>query len=195
MRNPFFTRSGRPAPRCWLTNVVSAMLKQVTGRNAKPSMRECAPQPAMAAAPNALIFVCTTTLANEMMHLEMPEGMPEGGQMPEGMPSGDKAAAGDSSRSGEKSTASVQQSGAPEGFVAVQVTTGIVNDDYVEILSGLVEGDVVYIDPSAGTTTNMFQMGMPGGGMGGGMPGGGNMGGGGMPSGGGNMGGGMGGRP
>lgn len=126
---------------------------------------------------------------------EMPEGMPEGGQMPEGMPSGDKAAAGDSSRSGEKSTASVQQSGAPEGFVAVQVTTGIVNDDYVEILSGLVEGDVVYIDPSAGTTTNMFQMGMPGGGMGGGMPGGGNMGGGGMPSGGGNMGGGMGGRP
>ena len=125
---------------------------------------------------------------------EMPEGMPEGGQMPEGMPSGDKAAAGDSSRSGEKSTASVQQSGAPEGFVAVQVTTGIVNDDYVEILSGLVEGDVVYIDPSAGTTTNMFQMGMPGGGMGGGMPGGGNMGGGGMPSGGGNMGCGLGGR-
>lgn len=124
---------------------------------------------------------------------QMPEGMPEGGQMPEGMPSGGGAPAGDSSQSSAKSTASVQQSGAPEGFVAVQVTTGIVNDDYVEILSGLVEDDVIYIDPNAGTTTNMFQMGMPGG-MGGGMPGG-NMGGGGMPGGGGNMGGGMGGRP
>ena len=56
VRMPFFTRSGRPAPRFWLTNVVSAMLKQVTGRNAKPSMRECAPQPAMAAAPNALML-------------------------------------------------------------------------------------------------------------------------------------------
>lgn len=91
-------------------------------------------------------------------------------------------------------SALVQQNGVPEGFVAVQVETGIINDDYVEILSGLSEGDEVYIDPSAGITTTMFQMGgMPGGNMGG-MPGG-NMGG--MPSGnaGGNRGGNMGGRP
>lgn len=74
----------------------------------------------------------------------------------------------------------------PEGFTAVEVSTGIVNDDYVEILSGLSEGDEVYVDPNAGqTNVNAWQMG-------GGMPGGGNMGGG-MPGGdrgGGNMGGG-----
>lgn len=74
----------------------------------------------------------------------------------------------------------------PEGFTAVEVTTGIINDDYVEILSGLSEGDEVYVDPNAGqTNVNAWQMG-------GGMPGGGNMGGG-MPGGdrgGGNMGGG-----
>ena len=90
---------------------------------------------------------------------------------------------------------SVQQSGVPEGFAAVRVETGIVTDDYVEILSGLSEGDEVYVDPSAGaTTTNMFQMGgFPGGGMQmGRMPSGMSGGGsnrGGMPSGG------MGGRP
>ena len=52
------------------------MLKQTTGRKAKPSMRECAPQPAIAAAPKALMFFCTTTLAMEMMQLERPEGTP-----------------------------------------------------------------------------------------------------------------------
>lgn len=121
---------------------------------------------------------------------EKPSGMPEGGQsgeMPSGMPDGDQSG-GQSSSTGKSS--SVQQTGVPEGFVAVQVVTGITNEDYVEILSGLVEGDEVYIDPSAGTTTSMFQMGMggmPGGGMGGGMQGGGgNMGGG--PGGGGGMG-------
>lgn len=77
---------------------------------------------------------------------------------------------------------------APEGFSAVQVETGIINDNYVEILSGLSEGDIVYVDPNAGSTTNnMFQMGMPGGGMPGGM--------GGAPGGGGNRGGNAGGAP
>ena len=104
----------------------------------------------------------------------------------------------DAGKSGNKDEkAAVSQTGVPEGFVAVRVKTGIVNDDYVEIISGLAEGDVVYIDPNAGTTTmGMFQMGRMPGGFGGGMPGGG-----GMPSGGmGNnrgsgMSGGMGGRP
>ena len=94
---------------------------------------------------------------------ETPEGMelPEGAELLEGASSG------------------IGQGGAPEGFVAVSVKTGIVNDDYVEILSGLQEGDTVYVDPDAGSSsTGGFMMmvpggmGGPGGGMGGG-PGGG----------------------
>ena len=133
---------------------------------------------------------------------EAPAGMPdmaEGqkGEMPSGMPDMAAGADGADSAKGENSTgrsgsSTVQQTGVPEGFVAVQVVTGIVNDDYVEIISGLAEGDEVYVDPSSGTTTSMFPMGMqqggmPGGNMGGNM-GDGNMGGG--PSGGGGMGGG-----
>ena len=38
-RIPFFTRSYAFAPRFWLTKVVSAIVKQVTGRKPKPSMR------------------------------------------------------------------------------------------------------------------------------------------------------------
>ena len=79
--------------------------------------------------------------------------------------------------------------GVPAGFRAVEVETGLISTDYVEILSGLEEGDVVYIDPTTSTGSNTGMMGMmPAGGMGGGMPGGG----GGMPGGGG-MGGGPGG--
>ena len=68
-------------------------------------------------------------------------------------------------------------SNVPDGFEAVQVTTGIINDDYVEILSGLSEGDEVYISSDSGssTQTNQMQMGGmggPGGDMGGGAPGG-----------------------
>lgn len=83
-------------------------------------------------------------------------------------------------------------------YEEVRVTTGASDDDYIEITSGLEEGDIVIIDnTSSGSSSEMqFGMmggGMPGGGMGSsGMPGGGGMpsgGGGGMPSGG--MGGGM----
>lgn len=64
-----------------------------------------------------------------------------------------------------------------DGFEAVQVTTGIINDDYVEILSGLSEGDEVYISSDSGSSTQTDQMQMggmggPGGDMGGGVPGG-----------------------
>ena len=54
------------------------------------------------------------------------------------------------------------------------MTTGIINDDYVEILSGLSEGDEVYISSESGssTQTDQMQMGGPGGDMGGGAPGG-----------------------
>lgn len=69
---------------------------------------------------------------------------------------------------------------APEGYVYVQVTTGISDDSYIEITSGLQEGDTVAYLRTASSGSDMMMSGMPGGDMGGGMPGGG----GGMPSGG-----------
>lgn len=69
------------------------------------------------------------------------------------------------------------RSGVPEGFEAVQVETGIVSDDYVQILSGLSEGDEVYVDPDSGSGSGMAMTMMGPGSMGGG-PGNGGMGGG-----------------
>ena len=73
-----------------------------------------------------------------------------------------------------------------EDYYSVDVTTGVIGDSYIEIVSGLQEGDTVVYIPTSGTSENPFSMmgEMPGGmgGMGGGMPSG-------MPSGG--MGGGM----
>ena len=70
-----------------------------------------------------------------------------------------------------------------EDYYSVEVTTGVIGDSYIEIVSGLQEGDTVVYIPTSGTSENPFSMmgEMPGG-MGGGMPSG-------MPSGG--MGGGM----
>ena len=68
-------------------------------------------------------------------------------------------------------------------YYSVPVTVGVGNDDYIEITSGLQEGDTVaYIATSS--SGDSFQMGMMPGGMGGGMPSGMS---GGMPSGGGGM--------
>ena len=77
-----------------------------------------------------------------------------------------------------------------EDYYSVEVTTGVSGDDYIEIISGLQEGDTVVYIPTSSSSDSAFGMmgGMPGG-MGGGMPGG--MGGG-MPGGGGGMGGGPG---
>ena len=78
---------------------------------------------------------------------------------------------------------------APDGYVYVEVQTGQSDDNYVEILSGLTEGDTVAYLAASGTANTVPMMGMNpnmGGGMpnmGGGMP---NMGSGGAP----NMGGG-----
>lgn len=81
-----------------------------------------------------------------------------------------------------------QMGNVPAGFKAVEVKIGLSNDDFVEIKSGISEGDTVYVEESSGKSTDMFQMGGPGGGMGGpgGTPGGnggggGQRGGGGMP--------------
>lgn len=79
----------------------------------------------------------------------------------------------------------------PAGYRAVEVETGLTSDEYVEIISGLSEGDTVYVSESSTTTTSFMPGGMggQGGGMGGGQGGG--MGG----QGGGGMGGGQGGGP
>ena len=70
-----------------------------------------------------------------------------------------------------------------EDYYSVEVTTGVIGDSYIEIVSGLQEGDTVVYIPTSSSSENPFSMmgGMPGG-MGGGMPSGGM--GGGMPSGG-----------
>lgn len=79
-----------------------------------------------------------------------------------------------------------QKGNVPAGFKAVEVETGISNEDYVQITSGLSEGDEVYVDSSTSNSTDTFQMGGmggPDGGMGG-PGGGGGQGGGGGHSGG-----------
>ena len=87
----------------------------------------------------------------------------------------------------------------PDGWKAVEVETGLSDDNFIEIVSDVAEGDIVYVPQvmheSSGEEEEMGMMsggdmgGMPGGGMGamsggggGGMPSGG---GGGMPAGGG----------
>ena len=78
------------------------------------------------------------------------------------------------------SAANALEQEAPEGYAYVQVTTGVSDDSYIEITSGLQEGDTVAYLRTASSGSDMMMSCMPGGDMGGGMPGGG----GGMPSGG-----------
>ena len=82
-----------------------------------------------------------------------------------------------------KDESAAEEPGVPAGFRSVEVETGLISDEYVEITSGLSEGDEVYVDESS--TDSSASM-MPMGGMGGmgGAPG--DMGGG--PGGGGGMG-------
>lgn len=70
----------------------------------------------------------------------------------------------------------------PEGFTAVKVETGLVTDDYVEIVSGLSEGQEIYVSETEssgmgmfGGMTMTFSGGPGGGGSGGGGPVGGGM--------------------
>ena len=88
-----------------------------------------------------------------------------------------KGSGTDNSSSKSHGSGKSGSSNVPDGFEAVQVTTGIINDDYAEILSGLSEGDEVYISSDSGSSTQTDQMQMggmggPGGDMGGGVPGG-----------------------
>ena len=59
---------------------------------------------------------------------------------------------------------------APEGYTAVQVTTGIISNNYVEILSGLTEGMQIYVKDTVSDDydySDMFMGGGPGDGGGG----------------------------
>ncbi len=74
----------------------------------------------------------------------------------------------------------VSEMNAPEGYVYVQVTTGVSDDDYIEVTSGLQEGDTIAYDSSAATALANSQSGttitMTGpGGAPGGAPGGGGL--------------------
>ncbi len=69
--------------------------------------------------------------------------------------------------------------GVPAGFRAVEVTTGLTNDEFVEIVDGLSEGDEVYVSESTASSAAVRPVGPaggptggPGGGPGGGGPGG-----------------------
>ena len=86
------------------------------------------------------------------------------------------------------SAANAVEQGAPEGYAYVQVETGISDDSYVQILSGLQEGDTAAYVARSTESGSMMMGGMPGA-MGGDMPAGmpsgmGGAPGGGMPSGG-----------
>ncbi len=85
---------------------------------------------------------------------------------------------------GEKES---EDDSAPEGYKTVKVTTGVSNDEYVEITSGLKEGDIVRSEVVMQSNQDMMMNGMQGGPMmdQGGTPGGG----GGAPAGGGGPGG------
>lgn len=74
--------------------------------------------------------------------------------------------------SGDYSTEGISdrvKSRVPEGFTAISVETGISNENYIEIKSGLQEGDEVYVSENT-TNANQNMFGGPGG-MGGGMGG------------------------
>lgn len=122
----------------------------------------------------------------------MPGGnMPEGAVPPSGAPeTGTPEESADKKEKTDKND-KAGKSNVPEGFREVKVETGISSDAFVEIISGLQEGDTVWIPNKSGdvTTTkeSAEQGGMMGGGMPGGMGGGMSGGGGGMPSGGGGM--------
>ena len=101
---------------------------------------------------------------------EMPEppAAPEGAAAENG-PEGDGEA-----QAGGSQPRMPRQSDVPEGFTAVRVETGLVSDDYVEIVSGLSEGQEIYVSDSADSGTGMMfgmTFGPGGGGPGGGGPG------------------------
>ena len=128
----------------------------------------------------------------------LPDGAPANTPSPDGFTPDTDAASGETAPVGEQTglTPPTAMNGGystvpkTAEYTEVTVETGISDDDYIEILSGLEEGDVVIVESAERSGSDWTQM-MMGGGMGGGNMGGGNMGGG--PGGGGPSGGGPGG--
>lgn len=60
---------------------------------------------------------------------------------------------------GDQQISDAVQERTPEGFTAVTVEVGVINDDYVEILSGLSEGDEIYYEAADENTGFGFMMG------------------------------------
>ena len=48
---------------------------------------------------------------------------------------------------------------APEGFVYVPVKTGVSDDDYTQIVSGIQEGDTIGYDPSSVSSDSYYDDG------------------------------------
>lgn len=96
---------------------------------------------------------------------EMPGNMPSGmseGTMSDGAPDSMPEGASESMPEGGEAPSAIP-SGAPEGFTAVRVETGLISDEYVEIISGLNEGDEIYVEATESNSMGMM-FGMPGGG-------------------------------
>ncbi|MFR2693542.1 MAG: hypothetical protein ACLTBV_25125 [Enterocloster bolteae] len=55
-------------------------------------------------------------------------------------------------------TVTEQQGPVPAGFRSVKVETGLASDTYVEITSGLSEGDVVYVAESSKNSSSFMMM-------------------------------------
>ena len=84
-------------------------------------------------------------------------------------------------KGGEKKPIKDMMPQAPEGFKAVEITVGVVGEDYTQVISGLKQGDMIYSETITSDTDTFSKMmgamgGMSGGpgGMGGmsGTPGG-----------------------
>ena len=120
----------------------------------------------------------------------LPDGAPANTPSPDGFTPDTDAASGETAPVGEQTglTPPTAMNGGystvpkTAEYTEVTVETGISDDDYIEILSGLEEGDVVIVESAERSGSDWTQM-MMGGGMGGGNMGGGP--GGGGPSGGG----------
>ena len=119
------------------------------------------------------------TMPNNQQTPNSQQSASKGQQTPNAQqtPNSQQSASKDSNNSGNQnrsqmpSNMNIRLGDIPEGFVAVRVTTGINDDDFIEITSGLKEGVTVYVKSTSSSTNNMNMMRMPGG-MGGGMPGG-----------------------
>ena len=102
---------------------------------------------------------------------DMPDGkdmpsMPDGKNMPDGkdMPKN----SGNNSKSGGSIPGFMPE--APDGYRTVEIETGISNEDYTEVVSGLYEGQEIYRQNTLSTSNSRMMGGMSGG-MGGGMGG------------------------